>query len=400
MMRLLLPLLAASMLLVGCEEELTVPGQCPELCPGGQPVVRDTIVLAIEESDSSFFGYTGRGSVTSLLVSNGLAAGEARAWVEFPVRPDSIQMSDSTRVYTTDSVRITFSMTGRDTTVDDLKVYLHRVPRTLDSSSTFADIDQHLVAGTLIDSIIVPDSVRSGSISRLITDSASLANLIPAADSGRLALGLRLVAEAPTGVRLSAILGSGGASFITYGRVAVADTSRRRQTISLSAADNGFALQGQEAPSDPDLLYVGRVPSARTILRFPIPEFFDDPSVVLVRATLELTPSLPIVGLKGDAAVVDVRGVSKDIGAKSSPVLTISGSATLPVDSSELFGIDVLNLVRFWRLSEDPLPPVFLLAMVPDGGSFHRPVFRSTRSADGKPRLRITYLRPTPVEQP
>ena len=38
-MRLWLVFLLSALVLAGCEEELTVAGQCPELCPGGQPVV-------------------------------------------------------------------------------------------------------------------------------------------------------------------------------------------------------------------------------------------------------------------------------------------------------------------------------------------------------------------------
>ena len=48
--------LASVLVLAGCEEELTVPGQCPELCPGGQPAVLDTIVYATEGSDTAYFG--------------------------------------------------------------------------------------------------------------------------------------------------------------------------------------------------------------------------------------------------------------------------------------------------------------------------------------------------------
>ena len=82
--------LAGLLWVAGCEEELTVPGRCPELCPGGQPTVFDTVIPALEASDTTFFGYSGHLGITSLLVSNGLEAGEARAWVRFPERSDSI----------------------------------------------------------------------------------------------------------------------------------------------------------------------------------------------------------------------------------------------------------------------------------------------------------------------
>ena len=388
-------------LLAGCEEELTVPGRCPELCPGGQPTVFDTIIPALDASDSTFFGYSGHGALTALLVSDGLDAGEARAWVKFPERSDSITIVGTRYAYTTDSVVFTFAMLARDTLVDDLKLFLHRAPRTIDSLATFEDISAALVPETLIDSILVPDSVRNGTIQVTISDSTTLANLIPADDTGRLALAVRMTAEESSGVRLSALGGSGGgARFITYARIDVPDTSQQRQSLTLGAEDNGFALADEDEPVDPDLLYVGRVPSSRSLVRFEVPEFFNDSTVRLVRATLQLTPAETIFGLPGDPGVVDVRGVSKDIGAKSTPFFQVNGSAPLPASSSGMFQIEVLDVVQFWRLGEVGLVPTLVLALAPDGGSFHRPVFFSTRSPVNGPRLRITYLRPSAVEQP
>jgi hypothetical protein len=392
--------LAGLLWVAGCEEELTVPGRCPELCPGGQPTVFDTVIPALEASDTTFFGYSGHLGITSLLVSNGLEAGEARAWVRFPERSDSITVAAVRHAYTVDSVAFVFSVVARDTLVDDLKLYLHKAPLTFDSLSTFADLEAALTPETLIDSLEVADSVRIGQVRLVISDSATLANLIQPADTGRLALAVRMGAEAPTGVRLSAIGGgAGGAGFITYARVDVPDTAQQRQTLTLTAATNGFALQVTGEPTNPDLLYVGRVPSTRSFIRFPIPGFFSDSSVQLVRATLELTPAEPIIGLRGDAGIVDVRGLIKDIGAKSAPFFSANGSASLPESSSGVFRIEVLDVVDLWRLGENGLVPTLLLALAPDGGSFHRPVFHSTRSAEG-PRLRITYVRPSQVEQP
>lgn len=401
MTRWLGPALAFPVLLAGCEEQLTVPGRCPELCPGGQPVVRDTIVLAIPGSDTTFAGYSGLGEITSLLVSNGLAAGEARAWIRFPQRADSVRVSEINRAYTMDSVIIAVNLVARDTLVDGLKFYLHRLPYSVDTLATFAEIDAALTPATLLDSIEVADSVRSGTVRVKITDSAAMANLIPPDDSGRLALGVRLVAAEPTGARLGTIGGaSGAASFTTYVKaVGVTDTALQRQTIALTADSNGYVRDNGNTPFDPDLLYLGRVPTTRTLLRFPVPDFLLDSSVVLVRATLELTPAEPLIGLRGDAATIEARGVARDIGAKSTPNFLFGGSARLPELTPDRVGVDVREVVQLWR-TEDGLPPTLLVALTPDGGSFHQPVFFSTRSPTGTPRLRLTYLRPSSVEQP
>ena len=395
-------LLASALLLAGCEEELTVPGQCPELCPGGPALVRDTIVLAIEGSDTAFFGYTGRSSISSLLVSDGLEAGEARAWVRFPKRSDSVTVGGIVRGYTTDSVIFTVNLVVRDTLVDGLKLIVHRVPLTWDTLTTFAEVEAALVPEAIIDSIDIPDSVRTGAVRLKIEDSTKLANLIPAADSGVIALGFRLRGPEPTGVRLGAIAGaSGAAGFATFVKAKdVADTTLQKQTLTVTADANFFVRNNDVVSADPDLLYAGGVPAYRSILRFELPSIIKDSTVRLVRATLELTPVGAITGLRGDQAAIDVVGVTKDIGAKSPPSQTASASGLLPEDgSSAMFGIDMRTVIERMR-GPAGLPPTILIGLAPEGGSFYQPIFRSTRAAEGKPRLRLTYMLSSVVEQP
>ena len=100
-MKLWLVFFLSVLVVAGCTEELTVPGQCPELCPGGQPVVLDTILLATEGSDTAFFGYSDRATISSLLVSDSIAAGEARSWVRFPQRSDSVTVAGVVHAYKT-----------------------------------------------------------------------------------------------------------------------------------------------------------------------------------------------------------------------------------------------------------------------------------------------------------
>ena len=40
-----------------CSEKLLTPVNCPELCPGGQIVVYDTVLTPIPGGDTSFAGY-------------------------------------------------------------------------------------------------------------------------------------------------------------------------------------------------------------------------------------------------------------------------------------------------------------------------------------------------------
>jgi hypothetical protein len=96
---------------------------------------------------------------------------------------------------------------------------------------------------------------------------------------------------------------------------------------------------------------------------------------------------------------VEVRGLIKDVGAKSTPSFLVRGFKLLPASSNDVVGVDVLNIVSLWR-GASPLPQTMITALTPEGGSFHQPVFYSSQSDRGIPRIRITYVRPSAVEQP
>ncbi len=113
---------------LACQEQLTSPGQCPELCPGGTPVVHDTVLTAVPGGDESVPGYFDRGAGKALLVSNGLPASEDRALYRFAPRFDSIVVLDTARGYTVDSVLLALTVVARDTLVNGLKIYLYRLP--------------------------------------------------------------------------------------------------------------------------------------------------------------------------------------------------------------------------------------------------------------------------------
>lgn len=388
-------------LAAGCAEQLTVPGKCPEFCPGGAPSLHDTVFDAVPGGDSTFVGYTGWDQLPAVLVSDSLPAGETRGWYRFPRRADSVPMNiaDSMGSYTIDSVTIGFNMVARDSTVPGLVFFVYRIPLTVDTLTTFPALDGMLTPAALIDSIVVADTVRRGRV-RLVLSGSELDRLTFAPeDSGQLAIGIRMRAGSPSGARLGTISGaSGPATFTTFVRTQATDSAHKTQSIALSASANGFARNNAAPPADPDLLWVGRTPGARTIFRFNIPSAILD-STTLLRATLELTPAEPLLGLPNDAAGLEVRGIIKDVGAKSTPSFLVRAFNLLPAASNDVFGVDVLNIVGLWRGSKG-LPQMMIAALSPEGGSFHQPVFYSSRSLRGTPRIRLTYVRPSAVEQP
>ena len=98
-----------------------------------------------------------------------------------------------------------------------------------------------------------------------------------------------------------------------------------------------------------------------------------------------------------------VRGVAADLGAKSPPLgaagLLIKGG--LGQGTTNATQADMFSLVSQWQVAGGPPPGGFIAHLdEPPGGGFMQPVFYSTRSPTGQPRLRLTYGLPTRPGRP
>jgi hypothetical protein len=214
-------------------------------------------------------------------------------------------------------------------------------------------------------------------------------------DSTRLVIGLRLRSATPAGAYFGAArAGDATPLYITYTQVDVADTALQHSPLQ-RAVEQNLNLFAGAAPPDPDLLRVGGAPAARSLIRFAIPDYLRD-SVTIVRATLELVPNGPITGIPGDSARIDVHGLLSDFGAKS-PINNARSASIWIHPTSDTVRIDMADLVELWQ-GATPLPSAVRLELGQEWGSFLAPVFRSTRSAAGRPRLRISYRLPYALE--
>jgi hypothetical protein len=275
----------------------------------------------------------------------------------------------------------------------------------VDSTRTFTDIDAELVDSNLIDSIAVPDSVNSGAITTMLrgADAAKL-RLAPGGDSV-LAIGLRIAAETPTGIRVGALASNSAASFTSYLTLDVPDTgATRKQSLARTPVFNTFVTQNPVVPDD-TLLTVGGEPASRALLRFALSNAFLD-STTIVRATLELTPVRPILGLPTDPAVLQIIPLVGDLGAKSplTSDTTFVRQGILPAVQSDTVQIEATRIVQLWQSARTRPQSVFL-RLIPEGATFARAVFHSTRSRVPAgtlvaPRLRITYQRSFSFESP
>ncbi|HKT59485.1 MAG TPA: hypothetical protein VJQ46_05510 [Gemmatimonadales bacterium] len=402
-------------IVTACQERLTSPADCPQLCPGGSPQVFDTVVPAIGGLDSSFpaaadlasGGYVNRGRGTALLLSNGFPASEDRPVYQFAPRSDQIAVRDTFRTFTVDSALINVTIVARDTLVGGLKLFLYRIPSGVDSTVTFTGIEPLLVPANLIDSIVVPDSVHTGAVSAKL-DATEVGRVALVGSDSTLAIALAMTANAPTGVRVGSLASSSAATFTSFVTLDVPDTgSVKHQSLSRATAFNIFVTENPIVPVD-SLLTVGGEPSSRALVRFNLSRDFLDSSSI-VRATLEITPVRPIFSLHGDPSILQALPVAGDIGAKSpissDTALIRTGTDTLPVIESDTVRLDVTRFVQVWQASS-LRPQSIFLRIAPEAATFARAQFFSTRShgpdpsVQVAPRLRITYQRSFPFQTP
>ena len=390
---------AAVLLLAGCQEKLAAPADCPDLCPGGYDVREDTL-FALPGGDSAYVGYLNAGQGSSLRVSWQFPVSEDRAAFKFARRTDSLTVNGVLKPYTLDSIALEISLGYRDTLVTGLKVFLYRLPATVDSTTTFAEIDGAFVPSAIVDSFMVDDSVVNKRL-RVVYSGADTAKLsIPAADSAVLALGVQIRADQGTGVRIGgAAAGSGAPSFINYVKLANSDTTTIDRIISPAIQFNTFVSQTPQTV-DPDLLTLGGVPSARALVRFPWPVRLRD-SATLVRATLQLIPSSPVVGLGDDTAFVIARPVIADFGGKSPAVTDLTFTTSVPVlpGASDTVSLEVRRQLTSWQGAR-PVPPALTLQLSPEVSSFTRVLFGTSRTPGFVPRIIVTYALKFPFGEP
>lgn len=384
---------ALAILLAACDERLTAPADCPALCPGGQPEVFDTVISALPDLDSTYAGYVTVQQSQALLVANDPALGGSHALIRFEPRDTGIRIRDTLRPYTVDSVDLTVQLLGRDTLAEGLELDFYRVPRTIDTTTAWADVAASFTPATFVATLPIPDSVRSGTLTLKLRGADVGRVALAPADSNILALGVALRAPAPTGVRLSSIRGSGPPGFLSYVRLQLppADSAQARQAINTPPEFTTWVDSAQVA-APADALVVGGTPSARSIVRFQLPPRIRD-SATIVRATLELVPAAPVRVVPSDQSGIEVRQVFSDLGAKSPIIQNLTAVGVPANGSSDTLRIDVIDFTGLWRGSTG-LRPVLFLRATPESNAFGTFFLNSTRSPGGGARLRITFIDP------
>jgi hypothetical protein len=389
----------AAALTVACQEDLLAPatGTCPDFCPPEQLQVVDSLLLDNVTSDSSFGGYVLPQNATSLqLYRDSTAAGDAgsRALLLFPAFSDSLRLvsTDTLRgpVVATDSFTVRVPVRGRSLAVTDLELVLYRLPVTVDTTATYADLDPSFTDTTLLATVSVPDSVVDSAFA-VVLDPLAFPDF--AADGNRAAIGVAL--RNPSGhVRIGARDNNDGASLTRYVQIDSAGTPVPRAEGRIVDLDTFVGTPASAVPTNARV--VGGVPSSRTMLRFTLPARVDSSAVV--RATLELLPVEPVLGAPTDSLALIAQGITYDVGAKSpllpmSPQLAAQVVEFLAVGFMDTVRLDVTDLVIRW-VSDSTVPRTIAVAAVPEGSAFAQLRFGAASSGASRPRLHVTFVPP------
>ena len=380
--------LAALVALGGCTETLTTPGHCPELCASNGVQMADTLLVAADSADTTARGYVLADSA-SYVVASTLDALKGVVLYRFSRLDTSwAQTSADTvqAVFPPDSVQFVLQITSRDTTMHQRLVF-YRLPARFDSAMTYAQALAYFGDSVLLDTAAVPDT---GLMTvRLPT------SLFPApADSGVVAIGIKLLADSATAIGLASGFGGSTApalAFYVHGQPPQ-DTLAKNLTVAPTFAAS--ALSPAPGALPPGLRAIGGIPSAHTLIHLTLPKFAVD-SVSIVRASLLLTVSPAVLGFPNDSFTVVAYPLLRDYGPKS--VLftdtTLSGHTVVHAGQGGVVDVDITAILRLWGATVgDSLPHAIMLYRLSEAATLGELDFLGKAAGAGGPQLRVTYV--------
>ena len=401
--------------LAGCVDQATAPGVCPTFCPSGQIDVVDTVLAASIARDSTFRGYVLPYQAVAMTASDVPGVVDSRVVFVTTALPASVALNSADTTTSplvgTDSAKITFTVTRRDTAAHNQTLTLYRLPVTIDSNTTFGDVAGAFAGSPLrtvnLDSLLAKPNgvdVTTGDSAGIDTTSKqlkvtlkldSLEATYVQGDSGKLGIGVRVGADAPTSISFCTRENACGAAiawFMKVDSIKGADTTLVHKPYAGVSLFDTFLFDPPPAPLDSTLV-VGGAPSARSIMRITLPRGIRDSSQI-IRATLLLLPAVPARGAPADSFVVEAHTVAADFGAKSPLVLdaTRTDTTMIHIGATDTLRIEVTNLMQFW-VADSTRPEVLMLRSQEEAARPTEIRFYPSAATPYRPALRITYAR-------
>ena len=408
-----------------CVDRATSPGTCPGFCPSGAIDVVDAVLGTSVTRDSAFRGYVFPYQAMAMTAADVPGVVDSRAILRTSALVSGLALNtgDTTTspLVGADSLKLTLTITRRDTAAHNLTLKLYRLPPTIDSTTTSADL-QSAFADSLravnVDALLAkPGGVDSATGDQAAIDTTSKflkvtlkldslqappsGDLYVPGDSGKLGIGVGVGADAPTSVAFCTRENACGASvawFVKFDSIKGTDTTLIHKQLAAVTLFDSYVFDPPNLPLD-STLAVGGAPSARSILRVTLPRAIRDSSQI-IRATLILVPAAPARGARADSFVVEAHTVLADFGAKSPLVLdaTRTDTTMIRVDKKDTVRIEVTNLLQFW-VADSTRPEVLMLRSQGEGGQPGEIRFYPSAAAY-RPALRITYARRFPFGEP
>jgi len=408
--------------LAGCVDRATAPGVCPTFCPSGTIDVVDTVLAGSVARDSTFRGYVLPFQAVAMTASDVPGVVDSRVVFVTTALPASVVLNSADTTTSplvgTDSAKITFTVTRRDTAAHNQTLTLYRLPVTIDSNTTFGDVQGAFAGAPLrsvnLDSLLAQPNgvdVTTGDSAGIDTTSKQLkvtlkldsvqATYVPG-DSGKLGIGIRVGADAPTSISFCTRENACGAAiawFMKVDSIKGTDTTLVHKPYGGVSLFDTFLFDPPPAPRD-STLAVGGAPSARSIMRITLPRGIRDSSQI-IRATLLLLPAVPARGAPADSFVVEAHTVAADFGAKSPLVLdaTRTDTTMIRVGATDTLRIEVTNLMQFW-VADSTRPEVLMLRSQEEAARPTEIRFYPSAATPYRPALRITYARRFPFGVP
>jgi hypothetical protein len=376
--------------------------------------VVDTVLPAAFSTEEWFRGYVHPYEATALQVLSDGTSEISRGVIRFtPFSAELTVAGELVPISQVDSFRLRLQILRRTGAVANPELRIYRLPVSVDTGSSFAELEPYFADSTLLASIIVPldsilppDTTGSDSVA-VVVDTIGVTlpmTAFPAieADSFKTAVGIAVRADQAGYVDLGSRNGSGGSAYMSwFVKVDSSGTPVDRQESRIPAFDS-FVVADQPAVAD-DVLVVGGAPSARTFMQVALPDTIIKYSSI-VRADLLLVPESPVRGGAGDTVAVTVMTIEGDYGPKSKPRALPTDSVArgflyVPVGSSDTLRIDITTLLVAWQI-DSMAPRTILLRILPEGGTLGELRMYSSRSAVAKPALHVTYVPFFTFEEP
>jgi len=408
-----------------CTDKLATPGQCPAFCPGGDSLqTRDTILTTIISRDSAYRGFVSPYEAAVLIAAEMPGVDSRPIWASPGIALTRTYFGDSVPkpVVGVDSAKLVLHIARYETAASNLRLKLYHMPKTIDSTTTFADVagafTDSLIDSLNVDSVlampnhhdtITGDSIVVDTVNHALTVIFKLdsAQVPLAADSGVQGFGLRVAADSLASIAIStAGSASPGPQILWYTKVDSAGTivSFPQPRLTPQVGRHGFVMSNPPAPLDSNLA-IGGIPTARSLVRLKLPRFIRDSSFV-VRATLLLVPSQAAQGVASDSFVVFAQRVEADFGGKSPLAIArfagdsaVSDTAAVLIGATDTVRFEILPLVRLWQADTTSPQAVMLvlrshgdLGSTFEGGTLAEMRFYSSRNPALRPVLRVTYI--------